>query len=103
MFEELLLDGANILNKVLASSMSAIGEQGQYFREYALTKQGDPICLNEYATGLSTDRPNIYVVLTEDYSTGMGETLTKDYINKDAEFDEFLLPSREGRRRLSYI
>ena len=26
MFEELLLDGANILNKTLASSISAIGE-----------------------------------------------------------------------------
>ena len=61
------------------------------------------MCLNEYATGISTNKPNIYVVLTEDYSSGMGAALTKDHINRDAEFDELLLPSREGRKRLSYI
>ena len=58
--------------------------------------------MNEYATSIANHKPNTFILLTEDYSTGMGPALTKQHINKNARFDEFQLDSREGRRRLSY-
>ena len=58
--------------------------------------------MNEYATSIANDNSSTYILLTEDFSTGMGPALKRKHINENAEFDELLLDSREGRRRLSY-
>ena len=71
-------------------------------QEYALTQQGDPICLSEYATDIVGTNTNTHLVLLEDFSSGSHSMLGKDHVNPNAEFNEFVLKSREGRSRLSY-
>ena len=78
-------------------------EEGQYVREYALTPQGDPICLSEYACLILNNNENTHLVLIEDYSSAMGPALKLSHINESATFDELKLDRREGRNRLIYI
>ena len=82
--------------------IQALEKSTGYVAEYGLTQKGDPICLNEYATDILAKNMNTHVQLFEDFSTGMGPALKEEYINKNANFNDFMLKSRLGRSRLTY-
>ena len=77
-------------------------EKSIHVPEYAITCNGEPICLSEYATDITQSTLSTVVMLNEDYSSYMGKLLTKDHINLESGLDEKILKSREGRDRLTY-
>ena len=73
-----------------------------YVPEYGITEKGEPICLSEYASQIIAESAHAYILLVEDFSTGMGPQLTDAHISPDAVFNELVLTQRPGRTRLSY-
>ena len=73
-----------------------------YLPEYAITKNGDPICLSEYASQIVAETDLSHVILIEDFSTGMGPLLKETHINVNAIFDELILRKHPERSRLQY-
>ena len=77
-------------------------EKSIHVPEYAITCNGEPICLSEYANDITQSTKSTVVMLTEDYSSWMGSLLTRDHISLESGLDEKILPSRDGRDRLTY-
>ena len=68
-----------------------------YVREYGITIQGEPICLNEYAAKIVSETTRTHVVLKEDYSFWESRALRKEHINLDSGIDELRINNYSGR------
>ena len=91
-----------MLQRLGVKKPSNFQDESIYVPEYALTEKGEPICLSEYASQIIAESAHSYILLIEDFSTGMGPQLKDSHISPDAVFDELVLTQRPGRTRLSY-
>ena len=61
-----------------------------------MTHQGEPICINEYATEIAKHE-NTHVMLLDDFLSEQISFLDLSHIDPNAEFQELVLDARPGR------
>ena len=94
---------ATILDAVVSRGSAQSQHSHGYYRQYSLTRLGQPICLNEYATQIA-EGPSTHVFLLEDTQADMIPQIDHhSQIQEHAQFDELKLETRPGRVRLTHV
>ena len=68
-------------------------DQSRYFKWLELTCEGEPICINEYAT-LIAEENQVHVLQLDDYQAEMTSVIDKAHINFENDWYELVLDQR---------
>ena len=93
---------SNLINQKVHRSISEFqnDDKSRLFNRYVLTSDGQPICLNEYATRIANYK-NVHVVELDSIQNDY--LLREHHIDFDCNWNELVLKDRQGRSNLTLV